>query len=174
MIIKSDLQNKHLPNKATRLMYGFTSMRVLSHCLISFITIGFKLSFVSPQVINTLSGNGYFLDRFNYDVTVSRGDGFKDYGPNDWGDIQCDEQNSLRSCLAYRDKWETGREWSIKKNYCRNCPIDDPEMCENRHHQSPINLERAVGYEPYTHELANECIVSEPKRNFTRSVVMEK
>eukprot|EP00536_Pseudo-nitzschia_multiseries_P002986 jgi/Psemu1/236253/estExt_Genewise1.C_420092 len=81
-----------------------------------------------------------------------------DYGPRDWEDIECDEQFSLKSCLAYPDKWETGRAWGIQKNYCRWCPEDDPELCEYRHHQSPIDLKRAVGFEPWTHELANECI----------------
>ena len=102
-----------------------------------------------------------YLDRFNYDVTTNRTDGFKDFGPKDWGDIECDEENALSSCLAYRDIWETGRQWGIKKNYCKWCPIDGTggEECQ-RHHQSPINLQRAVGYEPDTHPLANECIVS--------------
>jgi len=126
--------------------------------LIGFVVIELKASSVEAQETNVLSGNGYYLDRFNYDVTVPRSDGFKDYGPEDWEDIECDEQNSLKSCLAYRDKWETGRGWGINKNYCRWCPKDDPELCDNRHHQSPINLERAVGFEPDTHELTNECI----------------
>ena len=115
---------------------------------------------VTAQETNVLSGNGYYLDRFNYDVTEGRNDGFIDYGPEDWGDIRCDERFALESCYAYTDKWETGRDWTINKNYCRWCPIDDPESCNNRHHQSPINLRRAVGFEPYTHEFANECIVS--------------
>lgn len=132
-------------------------MRGRAHFLIGFVSLGLKTFFVEAQTTNVLSGNGYYLDRFNYDVTVPRSDGFKDYGPEDWGDIQCDEQNSLKSCLAYSDKWETGREWGISKNYCRSCPEDDPEMCD-RHHQSPINLQRGVGYQPGTHELANECI----------------
>jgi hypothetical protein len=104
----------------------------------------------------------YYLDRFNYDVTVQRSDGFVDYQPEDWEQIQCDEQSSLESCLAYTDKWETGRDWAINTNYCQWCPEGgDPSLCnENRHHQSPINLERIVGYEPDTHDLANECIVS--------------
>ena len=137
-------------------------MRGRAHFLIGFVLIGIQTSFVEAQTTNVPSGNGDYLDRFNYDVTVRRSDGFKDYGPEDWGDIQCDEQNSLKSCLAYRDKWETGREWGISKNYCRSCPKDDPETCD-RHHQSPINLQRGVGYEPganETNELANECIVS--------------
>ena len=105
--------------------------------LVGVVAIGIQPSFVKPQIVNLLSGDGFYLDRFTYDVTVSRADGFKDYGPEDWPQIECDEENSLRSCLAYRDKWETGREWSIKKNYCRNCPIDDPEVCNNRHHHNP-------------------------------------
>ena len=143
------------------------------HFLIGFVLIGIKTSFVEAQSVeslfsvpngNVVSGNKDYLDRFNYDVTVPRSDGFKDYGPEDWGDIQCDEENSLKSCLAYRDKWETGREWGISENYCRSCPKDDSETCD-RHHQSPINLQREVGYEPDPNstdynELSNECIVS--------------
>ena len=133
-------------------------MRDLSLCFRNFLLIGVLLAHADAQGTNVLSGAGYYLDRFNCDVTVQRTDGFMDYGPEDWGDIQCDEENSLKSCLAYTDKWETGREWGISKNYCRWCP-DGPETC-GKHHQSPINLQRAVGYEPDTHELANECIVS--------------
>ena len=84
-----------------------------------------------------------------------------DYQPEDWERIQCDEQSSLDTCLAYIDKWKTGRDWAINTNYCRWCPEGgDPTLCDKRHHQSPINLERVVGYEPDTHDLANECIVS--------------
>lgn len=139
---------------------SFASLRCIAPLIASYVMISMKSSFVKSQGPNVLTGNGYYLDRFNYDVTVDRIDGFKDYGPEDWGDIECDEQNALKSCLAYRDKWETGREWGIENNYCRWCPQESPEMCDTRHHQSPINLERAVGYEPGTHELANECIVS--------------
>ena len=129
--------------------------------LVGFIFVGLEWSCcVEAQGINVLTGNGYYLDRFNYDVTIGRNDGFTDYGPEDWEDIRCDEQSSLKSCLAYRDKWETGREWAINKNYCKWCPEEDSTLCDSRHHQSPINLERVVGYEPDTHELANECIVS--------------
>eukprot|EP00537_Pseudo-nitzschia_pungens_P014485 CAMPEP_0172397898 /NCGR_PEP_ID=MMETSP1061-20121228/33405_1 /TAXON_ID=37318 /ORGANISM="Pseudo-nitzschia pungens, Strain cf. pungens" /LENGTH=576 /DNA_ID=CAMNT_0013130229 /DNA_START=72 /DNA_END=1802 /DNA_ORIENTATION=+ len=125
--------------------------------LVAFLST--KLDWVEAQLPkNLLSGYGYYFDRFNYDETVRRSDGFVDYGPSDWEEIQCDEQYSLKSCLAYRDKWETGRDWGIQKNYCRWCPEDDPEKCPSRHHQSPIDLKRAVGFEPYTHELANECI----------------
>jgi hypothetical protein len=161
----------------------FSSMRIISQLFIGAVVIGRITSSSDAQTIwptdasttstvdaqntssvhahttNVLTGNGYYLDRFNYDVTSPRTDGFKDFGPQDWGDIQCDEENSLRSCLVYTDKWETGREWAINKNYCRWCPIDDPESCNNRHHQSPINLRRAVGLEPGTHHLTNECIV---------------
>lgn len=128
--------------------------------LVGFVVLDTTLHGVEAQGTNVLSGNGYYLDRFNYDETVRRGDGFVDYGPKDWEDIECDEQSSLKSCLAYRDKWETGRHWDIEKNYCRWCPEDDPDQCGEKHHQSPIDLKRATGFEPFTHELANECIVS--------------
>lgn len=110
--------------------------------------------------MNSLKGDVQYLDRFNYNETVQREDGFVDYGPSDWDEIECDEAFSLDSCLAYTDKWKTGREWSIQKNYCRWCPQDDPDSCGERHHQSPINLQRAVGLDPDMDKLANECIVS--------------
>ncbi|VEU35620.1 unnamed protein product [Pseudo-nitzschia multistriata] len=106
---------------------------------------------------NVLTGNGLYLDRFNYDATVQRPDGFTDYGPSDWENIECDERDALQSCLAYPDKWETGRAWAVNRNYCRWCPASDPDRC-SRHHQSPIDLQRAVGKEPGTDWLANECI----------------
>ena len=127
--------------------------------LVGLVVIGAMLSSTEAQQTNVLSGNGYYLDRFNYDVTINRSDGFTDYAPEEWGKINCDEQNELQSCLAYTDKWETGREWGIEKNYCISCPDDEPDSC-SKHHQSPINLKRVVGYEPGTNELANECIVS--------------
>eukprot|EP00532_Pseudo-nitzschia_australis_P005419 CAMPEP_0168185640 /NCGR_PEP_ID=MMETSP0139_2-20121125/13962_1 /TAXON_ID=44445 /ORGANISM="Pseudo-nitzschia australis, Strain 10249 10 AB" /LENGTH=575 /DNA_ID=CAMNT_0008107505 /DNA_START=218 /DNA_END=1942 /DNA_ORIENTATION=- len=126
--------------------------------LVGFVVLDTKLRGIEAQGTNVLSGNGYYLDRFNYDETVRRRDGFTDYGPKDWEDIECDEQSSLKSCLAYRDKWETGRHWDIEKNYCRWCPEDNPDQCGEKHHQSPIDLKRATGFEPFTHEFANECI----------------
>lgn len=111
-------------------------------------------------------------DRFNYDKTIRREDGFMDFGPSDWGDIECDERSpeGLDACLAYRDKWHTGKAWQIEKNYCRWCPSTLPGNC-GRHHMSPINLERnrGLGYWGKTevnngnpgegaHPEARECI----------------
>jgi hypothetical protein len=99
-----------------------------------------------------------YLDRFTYqDEDIVRSDDFTDYAPQNWNDISCNEGSRLDECLGYRDKWETGRDWSITKNYCRWCPESDPNRC-SRHHQSPIDLRREVGYEPGTHKYANECI----------------
>jgi hypothetical protein len=95
------------------------------------------------------------LDRFTFDVTTqTRPDGWKDYAPQDWLRIDCDP--SSEDCLAYRDKWETGREWSLQENGCKHCP-EGTFVC-GRHHQSPINLLREYGLEPGTHPNANECI----------------
>jgi hypothetical protein len=100
-----------------------------------------------------------FLDRYNYDKTVERDDGFFDYGPKDWKDIKCDERTreSLDECIAYEHKWHEGIEWSIKKNHCRWCIPGNEENC-GRDHQSPINLKRHVGLELGTHPNATECI----------------
>jgi hypothetical protein len=99
-----------------------------------------------------------YLDRFTYqEEDIVRSDAFTDYAPSNWDEISCNEDSQLDECLGYRDKWETGRDWSIRKNYCRWCPESDPSRC-GRHHQSPIDLRREVGYEPGTHEEANECI----------------
>lgn len=111
-------------------------------------------------------------DRWNYDETIVRSDGFTDYGPSDWGDIECDESSreGLDACLAYTDKWHEGEGWTIRDNYCRWCPESSPDSC-GRHHQSPINLERnrGLGYWNKTEEnngnpganadpMAKECI----------------
>lgn len=98
-----------------------------------------------------------FLDRFTYqDEDDVRNDGFIDYSPPNWNDIRCNEGSQLDECLGYTDKWHTARDWSITRNYCRWCP-DGEGRC-GKHHQSPIDLRRASGYEPGTHPLANECI----------------
>ena len=98
-----------------------------------------------------------FLDRFTYkDEDDNRGDGFIDYAPPNWNKISCNEGSQLEECLGYTDKWDTARDWSITRNYCRWCP-DGEGRCD-KHHQSPIDLRRAAGYEPGTHDLANECI----------------
>lgn len=100
-----------------------------------------------------------YLDRFTYqDKTIVRSDGFKDYAPQDWQEIACDEENKLDECLAYRDKWHQARDWAIDSNTCQWCPDDGKESC-GRHRQSPINLKREVGLDLVTHpDVANECI----------------
>mmetsp|Transcript_3495 Transcript_3495/g.6582 ORF Transcript_3495/g.6582 Transcript_3495/m.6582 type:complete len:572 (+) Transcript_3495:230-1945(+) len=112
-------------------------------------------AFVIPVVTAQNSNDRGYLDRFTYqDEDIARPDQFIDYAPQNWNDISCNEGSKLDECLGYRDKWETGRDWSITKNYCRWCP---DKRC-GRHHQSPIDLKREVGFEPGTHESANECI----------------
>eukprot|EP00934_Nitzschia_sp_Nitz4_P001123 Nitzschia sp. Nitz4//scaffold115_size69933//25168//26921//NITZ4_005999-RA/size69933-processed-gene-0.56-mRNA-1//1//CDS//3329533490//1123//frame0 len=111
-------------------------------------------------------------DRFNYDETITRSDGWQDYGVEDWKKISCDEssRNGLDQCVGYTDVWHQGQEWQVEDNYCRWCPADKEGSC-GRHHMSPINLERnrGLGYWGTTdenngdpgegaHELANECI----------------
>ena len=85
-------------------------------------------------------------DRWNYDTTIQRQDGFMDFGPEEWENIGCDESTSqgLDACLGYRDKWHTGQGWKIEKNYCIWCPASLPDKCDH-HHMSPINLERVRG-----------------------------
>ncbi|KAG7343373.1 Eukaryotic-type carbonic anhydrase [Nitzschia inconspicua] len=113
---------------------------------------------LSTAVVAQNSAERGYLDRFTYqELDITRPDNFVDYAPQNWNAISCDEGSQLDKCLGYRDKWETGRGWSIQKNYCRWCPESDPNSC-SRHHQSPIDLRRQVGYEPGTHEEANECI----------------
>lgn len=103
------------------------------------------------------SGDRGYLDRFTYeDEDIERGDGFFDYSPENWDEISCNENSRLDECLGYIDKWEAGRGWSIEENHCRWCP-DGSDRC-GRHRQSPINLRREVGFEPGTHDSANECI----------------
>ncbi|KAG7343367.1 Eukaryotic-type carbonic anhydrase [Nitzschia inconspicua] len=124
-----------------------------------------KIGVILPAAIGCLSmptaqaqnDGTRFLDRFTYeDEDILRQDQFYDYAPQNWNSISCNEGSQLDDCLGYTDKWHTGRDWSITKNYCRWCP-DGEGKC-SKHHQSPINLNRAVGYEPGTHPLANECI----------------
>jgi hypothetical protein len=94
------------------------------------------------------------LDRFNFDLSSQqRPDGFMDFAPPDWWQINCPDPDD---CLAYRDKWETGRNWSLGENACLNC-LEGTFRC-GRHHQSPINLLREYGLELGTHPNANECI----------------
>eukprot|EP00934_Nitzschia_sp_Nitz4_P000841 Nitzschia sp. Nitz4//scaffold115_size69933//22785//24554//NITZ4_005998-RA/size69933-processed-gene-0.55-mRNA-1//1//CDS//3329533487//841//frame0 len=85
-------------------------------------------------------------DRFNYDETVTRPDGWVDYAPEDWAQISCDESSreGLDECIAYRDKWHQGQDWQIEDNYCQWCPEGADGSC-GQHRQSPINLERNRG-----------------------------
>ncbi|MGK3738839.1 MAG: hypothetical protein ACI90V_005686, partial [Bacillariaceae sp.] len=97
------------------------------------------------------------------------GQTFIDYSPQNWDDIKCNEGSKLDECVGYIDKWTTGRDWGITKNDCRWCPASKDGSGSNNncgvHHQSPVNLQREVGYDfntssPYYSEIANECIVS--------------
>ena len=105
-----------------------------------------------------LQSTRFYGDRWNYDTTKLREDGFVDYGPKDWGSIVCNEDTveGLEACLAYTDKWHTSQGWSIRDNYCRWCPADTPGLCGS-HHMSPINLERSrgLGFWEKTEELNN-------------------
>jgi hypothetical protein len=61
--------------------------------------------------------------------------------------------------LGYRDKWHLGRGWDIDENSCLSCPQGEAGSSSgtcDRHHQSPINLERNRGITNDTHEA--ECI----------------
>lgn len=106
-------------------------------------------------VIAVVNGQVQYGDRWNYDQTITRNDGFTDYGPSEWDNISCDEssQEGLDACLGYTDKWHTGQGWRIQQNTCRWCPEDSPGSC-GRHHMSPINLERnrGLGYWGKTEE----------------------
>lgn len=100
---------------------------------------------------------GPFLDRFTYGETSPRDDGFVDYGPSDWYFIGCPE-GVVEECIAYIDKWETGRGWNITRNHCIHCPATPGNFDCGRHHESPIELLREYGLEPGSHENAKECI----------------
>ena len=127
------------------------------------VTATLLLGITPSTTLAVNSADSGYLDRFTYqEEDITRPDDFKDYSPEHWNDISCNEGSRLDECLGYRDKWETGRDWEISKNYCRWCPEGEGRC--GRHHQSPINLRREVGYEPGTHEAANECIgTSQPK-----------
>eukprot|EP00539_Tryblionella_compressa_P020123 CAMPEP_0178866638 /NCGR_PEP_ID=MMETSP0747-20121128/5052_1 /TAXON_ID=913974 /ORGANISM="Nitzschia punctata, Strain CCMP561" /LENGTH=570 /DNA_ID=CAMNT_0020533509 /DNA_START=1 /DNA_END=1713 /DNA_ORIENTATION=- len=119
----------------------------------------FLLFFFHGVVIsnrNSCSAQPY-LDQFWYNaISVTRADGFKDYAPQDWHQIPCP---NVEDCLAYTDKWEMGRNWSLEEtDICQHCPAEaEAEVC-GLHHQSPIDLKREYGFEPGTHPNANECI----------------
>lgn len=108
--------------------------------------------------VSAKQNSTHFLDRFNYDKTTSRNDGFIDYGPKDWGEIECDERTteSLDKCEGYPNKWHEGINWTVQDNFCRWCPVGS-DKC-GRHHQSPINLLREVGLDLNTSDVAKECI----------------
>jgi hypothetical protein len=115
---------------------------------------------------------GLYLDRFTYqNEDINRveenGQTFIDYSPQNWDDIKCNEGSKLDECVGYVDKWKTGRDWGITENNCRWCPASEDGSGSNNncgvHHQSPVNLQREVGYDfnissPYYSEIANECI----------------
>eukprot|EP00536_Pseudo-nitzschia_multiseries_P002979 jgi/Psemu1/184841/e_gw1.42.19.1 len=109
-------------------------------------------------IVSAKNNGTHFLDRFNYDETKVRDDGFIDFGPEEWGEIMCDERTaeSLEQCEGYPHKWHEGINWTVQDNSCRSCPIGS-NVCE-RHHQSPINLLREVGLDLNTSDVAKECI----------------
>lgn len=103
---------------------------------------------------------GQNLDRFTYEPNNVGQSRSTDFSPENWGTI-C-RNSDVEQCIGYPDKWESGREWSIKKNYCKWCP--EGFNC-GRHHQSPVDLKRDVGLDfnvssQFYSDLANECIVS--------------
>jgi hypothetical protein len=105
--------------------------------------------------------NGRFVgwnDRFTYeDQSIYRSDGFVDWSPIEWDRITCNEGKKLDECMAYIDKWESGRGWKITRNDCDWCP-EGSDQC-GRHHQSPVNLLRETGLPlDSSNDLANECI----------------
>jgi hypothetical protein len=67
--------------------------------------------------VSSASQGLQYGDRWNYDTTLMRSDGFVDYGPSEWNMISCDESTpeGLDACLAYRDKWHTAQDWKIGK-----------------------------------------------------------
>jgi hypothetical protein len=98
-------------------------------------------------------------DRFTYqDESIYRPDGFVDWAPSEWDIITCNEGKKLEQCMAYIDKWKSGRGWKITTNYCEWCP-EGSDQCGRRHHQSPIDLRREAGYPlDSSNEWVNECI----------------
>ena len=141
--------------------------------MIAIATILILLAYQSPTGVRLVEAQnnenrGIYLDRFTYNSEnilndVDRnGDGSKDhtaidYSPENWRKITCNEGSKLDQCLGYTDKWTTGRDWGVSKNYCKSCPAGKNNGC-GRHHQSPVNLQRGVGLDDG--DIANECIVS--------------
>jgi len=125
------------------------------------------------RLVKGQNNDEIYFDRFTYkseDIIIENDldkDGDKDhtsidYSPRNWRDIRCNEGSKLDECIGYRDKWTTGREWGISKNYCKWCPEDEDNDC-GRHHQSPVNLQREVGLDfdmssEFYSDIANECI----------------
>lgn len=90
--------------------------------------------------------NSNNTDRFNYRTTVGR-----DFGPNDWDQVTCDDPGQ---CSGWPDGWELGVGWELSENKChRSCPVDgEQEKCD-LHQQSPIDLLRAPSMTGHD----NEC-----------------
>ena len=140
--------------------------------MITFVTA--LLLLLSP-LAEGQNNDRIYLDRFTYnseDIVIENdrdNDGRNDhtsidYSPENWRDITCNEGSKLDECVGYTDKWTTGREWGISKNYCKWCPEGEKNGC-GRHHQSPVNLQREVGKDfdkdsSFYSDIANECIVS--------------
>jgi hypothetical protein len=63
-----------------------------------------------------VTGQVVYGDRFGYDTSTTRNDGFVDFGPAEWDRIQCDEttREGLDACIGYTDKWHEGQEWEIQ------------------------------------------------------------
>ena len=114
--------------------------RSTSLLALSFLAV-LQWSNVIPSDAAT-TGQTQYLDRFTYNNTITRSDGFFDYGPQNWADISCDAVHHLNECIAYIDKWEEAQGWSIQKNYCEWCPDDGTQLCGN-HHQAPLALKRS-------------------------------
>lgn len=119
------------------------------------------LFFISIDIDWSNAQNGRYVgwnDRFTYqDESIYRSDGFVDWAPSEWDRIECSEGKKLDQCMAYIDKWESGRGWEITKNYCEWCP-EGSDDC-GRHHQSPIDLRREAGFPlDSSNPFVNECI----------------
>ena len=80
-------------------------------------------------------------DQFNYRGTIGR-----DFGPEDWNQVKCDD---VGQCQGWPDGWELGVGWELDHNNCRWCPQEGSNC--GIHRQSPINLERSrstLGHDP--------------------------
>jgi len=72
-------------------------------------------------------------DQFNYRETEGN-----DYGPEDWGQVTCDE---VGECPGWPDGWKSAVGWELSENICQWCPEDTDHSC-GLHRQSPIDLLR--------------------------------